>query len=294
VKQDKVEKIMDDWDSVSSDTPPDSTIDAWDTVSTPGRPPAPAQRRRPPDNLVIEGDAFQSAHLSGQDIPITPSLNNAQPQQDVVVKPRSQPDLGMSAFSPGSYTPVPSPLVKRTAQIIVFIAVALVLVIGGFGVFQGISIHNANVAATATVQAQDTAVVIQAKATATAQAVATVTPLVPTIISVSQFLPAQNQEIIISGNGFGTLAPYTNTTSNYLLIEDVTNSDWGAGWNGDWVTVSVSVWTDNQIVITGFAGSYGTNGWVFRTGDNVVISVWNPQSGTGGTGQAQFSLVVAG
>ncbi|QBD75184.1 hypothetical protein EPA93_03920 [Ktedonosporobacter rubrisoli] len=63
---------MDEWDSISSDTPPNSaTDDAWDAVSTPGRPSS-QRRQLPPDNLIIE-DSLQPARLPGPIMPVTAS-----------------------------------------------------------------------------------------------------------------------------------------------------------------------------------------------------------------------------
>lgn len=118
----------------------------------------------------------------------------------------------------------------------------------------------------------------------------------PTITSISQFLPTQNQTITISGTGFGTQPPFTNATSWYLSIEDVTDSNWQAGYGHDSVGVNVSVWTNCQIVITGFTGYYGAVGgdcngcvWQFSPGDTVNISVGNVQSGVW---SAQFTTTV--
>lgn len=130
-------------------------------------------------------------------------------------------------------------------------------------------------------------------------------PPYPVISSVSQFRPTQDQAITISGSGFGTQTAYADADSNYVRIEDVTDGHWEAGYtNGvhgtpNRVTVSVSVWTDRQIVIAGFHGAYGANQhspvcpacvFQFSTGDTVMISVWNPQSDAG---PATYTLTVA-
>jgi hypothetical protein len=43
--------------------------------------------------------------------------------------------------------------------------------------------------------------------------------------------------------------------------------------------LDVESWTDSQIVLSGFSGSYGEQGWKLNTGDELEIAVWNPQSG---------------
>jgi len=43
----------------------------------------------------------------------------------------------------------------------------------------------------------------------------------------------------------------------------------------------VQSWTDTDITVKGFNGSYGQNGWLLNPGDEIEIAVWNPQSGVG-------------
>jgi translation initiation factor IF-1 len=45
--------------------------------------------------------------------------------------------------------------------------------------------------------------------------------------------------------------------------------------------VDVESWTDTEIVVSGFSGDYGRNGWKLNPGDMVEVAVWNPQSGVG-------------
>ncbi len=101
--------------------------------------------------------------------------------------------------------------------------------------------------------------------------------------------------ITIKGSCFGTFThklPYTGN-SRYIEIADNTGN-WDAGhtaknsWatysggilGNDYVTLKVQSWTDNQIVISGFDGDY-VGGWKLNPGDQLTISVWNPQTGTG-------------
>jgi uncharacterized protein (TIGR03437 family) len=110
---------------------------------------------------------------------------------------------------------------------------------------------------------------------------------VTTINAVTAILPQANQTITVSGAGFGTLAPFTGT-SNYLRITDLTGQ-WNAGYGNNLVTISVTSWTGSQIVIQGFQGSYGQNGWSLHAGDQVEVQVWNPQTGS----TATFQLTVS-
>ena len=107
---------------------------------------------------------------------------------------------------------------------------------------------------------------------------------VPVISAVNSILPQPRQRIVIQGKGFGLHVPYSHTDSPYLAIRDVT-AQWAAGriipQNWDEVTLDVESWTDNQIVVNGFSGSYGPNGWTLSLADKLEIAVWNPQSGAG-------------
>lgn len=114
------------------------------------------------------------------------------------------------------------------------------------------------------------------------------TPPAPTISSVTwswntaQF-PGQ-QTVVISGSGFGSSQLYAGD-SYYLQIQDIT-SGWSAGWyhqfdnpsSGDLVGVDVTSWTDSQITISSFTGLLYGAGFTFQPGDQVQISVWNPQA----------------
>ncbi|MGD0735017.1 MAG: hypothetical protein ABR976_07705, partial [Terracidiphilus sp.] len=114
--------------------------------------------------------------------------------------------------------------------------------------------------------------------------------LVPTITSVSAILPQQTQTITISGFGFGTQAPY-NGDSSHILFADPAGTPWYAGDTGDAVTLSVSSWTDTQIVLAGFTGQYGTDGMCIKPGDSLYIKVWNAQTGNG---PAYFPITASG
>ena len=123
---------------------------------------------------------------------------------------------------------------------------------------------------------------------AVATAAYTISPVVsgPKIQSVSAILPQQTQTITITGSGFGTHAAYVGD-STYISIKELDGVTWQAGYANsgqgidDLVTLSITSWTDSQIVLAGFTGSYGSNGWVLSQGDNLYLSVWNPQTGAG-------------
>lgn len=106
----------------------------------------------------------------------------------------------------------------------------------------------------------------------------------PEISSVTPILPQARQRIVIQGRGFGLHVPYAHTDTPYLAIRDDT-ARWAAGrvvpHNWDEVMLDVESWTDDRIVISGFSGDYGKNGWKLTEGDDVEIAVWNPQNGVG-------------
>jgi DNA-binding winged helix-turn-helix (wHTH) protein len=111
-------------------------------------------------------------------------------------------------------------------------------------------------------------------------------PILPVITKVSAIRAKNVQQIIIDGSGFGAYAHYVGLglDSPFLAIVDDT-SNWAAGRmtpnNVDEVTLVISNWTDTQIVIDGFSGRYGKNGWKLTPGDKLRVRVWNPQTGAG-------------
>jgi DNA-binding winged helix-turn-helix (wHTH) protein len=106
----------------------------------------------------------------------------------------------------------------------------------------------------------------------------------PRITSVTAIVPASRQRIVIRGTAFGLHVPYARTDSPYLAIRNGT-AHWAAGrvvpHNWDEVMVDVESWNDTEIVISGFSGDYGKNGWQLNSGDDLEIAVWNPQNGIG-------------
>jgi len=102
----------------------------------------------------------------------------------------------------------------------------------------------------------------------------------PQITSPVPVLAQARQTITILGNGFGYQIPYDGN-SPHILVSDLTGH-WNAGnsGDGDLVTLDVVSWTDTQIKIEGFTGSYGDQ-WHLNSGDIVRIQIWNPQTGAG-------------
>ncbi len=78
-----------------------------------------------------------------------------------------------------------------------------------------------------------------------------------------------NLGLSIRGTGFGTTnAPIGNSYS--LLVSNVTHG-WAAGYAGDWVSVNVAKWTNDEIDIT----SFNLNGYQFHEGDVLQVQVQN-------------------
>jgi hypothetical protein len=110
------------------------------------------------------------------------------------------------------------------------------------------------------------------------------------ITSVSPIIPNQHQTITISGSCFGNQMPYTNQDYPFITIQDTTQN-WNAGNTNNGITLDVSSWTDSQISVTGFSGSYGNGNWLLHYGDTINIFVGNPQKTTGS--QAMYTTTVA-
>lgn len=106
----------------------------------------------------------------------------------------------------------------------------------------------------------------------------------PMVTSVSAIEPTADQVIVITGRGFGTHTYFANADTPFLAIRDNT-ARWAAGRmtpeNWDEVTLNVALWTDSQIVATGFAGAYGQHWWKLNPGDKIEVAVWNPQTRSG-------------
>jgi uncharacterized repeat protein (TIGR02543 family) len=117
----------------------------------------------------------------------------------------------------------------------------------------------------------------------------------PQITSVTFTGSGTNLQIDILGSGFGnapTNVPFVGDLNQLMFQDHSTHSGtgsfeaggsrWGNG-SPDSVTLIYQSWSDNEIVINGFAGSYGLGNNVLQNGDPVTIVLWNT-SDTGQTG----------
>ena len=117
----------------------------------------------------------------------------------------------------------------------------------------------------------------------------------PQITSVTFAGSGTNLQINIHGSGFGntpTNMPFVGDLNQLMFQDHFTHSGtgsfeaggsrWGNG-SPDSVTLSYQSWSDNEIVINGFAGSYGQGNNVLQNGDPATIVLWNT-SDTGQTG----------
>jgi len=120
---------------------------------------------------------------------------------------------------------------------------------------------------------------------------------------VSPISAASTQGIIIDGEGFGPppktilIAPesggvdtFAESHSTSLRIDDLGEGShhWIAGRAGPLnhcdITVKLASWTDNRIVLAGFAGPLGTSckdRFQIAAGDRLQIIIWGPQNQCG-------------
>ena len=91
---------------------------------------------------------------------------------------------------------------------------------------------------------------------------------------------AADQTVIIRGQGFGNFQPFVGDVP-FFMVSNLTRQ-WNAGNSrdagGNYISVKVSRWTDNEIVFSGFSGAYGNLGSLVP-GDQVAIYVWNVNTG---------------
>ncbi len=102
--------------------------------------------------------------------------------------------------------------------------------------------------------------------------------MVPVITAVSAqpISGTNNWQIFISGNNFGTQAAFWGDSPDLVIVDPGVVA---AGHTGDAAYANVTSWSNTQIVISGLAGAYGSNGWVIAPGNNVLFEITNPQSG---------------
>ncbi len=88
--------------------------------------------------------------------------------------------------------------------------------------------------------------------------------------------------ITLTGSGFGFLPDGESFTGNssYLQITDVTQN-WSAGLTGDLCNLSVGYWADDRIEVVANVNQYGV--CPLAAGDQLNVSLWNPQSGNAAT-----------
>jgi serpin B len=124
----------------------------------------------------------------------------------------------------------------------------------------------------------------------------------PQITSVNFSGSGANLQVQINGLGFGNAPaamPFTGDLNQFLFADQRTHSGagafeaggerWGHG-QPDPITVKFQSWSDNKIIIDGFAGSYGQDNATIQNGDPIYIVIWKasdtsqtgPQTAWGG------------
>jgi hypothetical protein len=127
----------------------------------------------------------------------------------------------------------------------------------------------------------------------------------PQITSVALSGTGTALQIVVHGTGFGsapsTLPPQgTAGDSNYFWFLDFRShcgassslfeagfDRWGAN-SPDAVTVHYQSWTDDQIIISGFGGAYGTGCATYVAGDPIAIVVYNSEDTSDTEAQAAW------
>ena len=111
----------------------------------------------------------------------------------------------------------------------------------------------------------------------------------PAITSVAFSGKGASTTITVTGTGFGEAPggvpgtgniPYLNFVQYSIKNPMQYNYPWGAGWQAqginDNVTLKYTSWTNTKIVISGFAGDYGMDGFVTVKNDPYFIWLWTP------------------
>jgi hypothetical protein len=107
----------------------------------------------------------------------------------------------------------------------------------------------------------------------------------PVISSVQEANTGQNATFIITGSGFGTLPSSDlgyNTTSDFALNYNYNNDGFvQAGHTTNALTMDYKLWTNNEIIVSGFNNAYYTNlDWSIKPSSQYELIVDNPQSGS--------------
>jgi hypothetical protein len=96
------------------------------------------------------------------------------------------------------------------------------------------------------------------------------------------FVQTQPPPMSIIGGGFGDFPnglPFAGT-SNYLEIADTTQK-WSAGYSGDACSVAITSWAANLIQLVANVNQNGV--CPLAAGDQLTVTVWNPESLTSAT-----------
>lgn len=120
----------------------------------------------------------------------------------------------------------------------------------------------------------------------------------PQISSVDFSGGGQSLHITIDGSGFGPAPPgvphapggppFTGDTNNLKVSDWAYHAfagnggngvEFAAGNSGSATTLDYESWTDTQIQIEGFAGAYGSDGMVVRSGDPLGLTVQSTNTG---------------
>jgi hypothetical protein len=113
----------------------------------------------------------------------------------------------------------------------------------------------------------------------------------PVIKSVTFSGYGASLQITVLGQGFGPApsgVPGTTDLAYFEFADWVNGYPWTAGYtNGmssDTVTLNYTSWSNKKIVISGFGGAYGSDGFTVNSGDAIAVAVDQVQTGTSNPG----------
>jgi len=105
----------------------------------------------------------------------------------------------------------------------------------------------------------------------------------PKIKSVALSGSGQSLHMVITGSGFGNApqgVPGNTVIPYFQFLDWKAANGFSAGYTGqgytDTVTLNYVSWSDTQIVIDGFGGQYGQNGYTVASGDPFIITQFTP------------------